>query len=409
MVFQAVRTRFPLRIAAGMTEWRLLQEALKLLVIGCFLFLGLVVCSTSYALDTVAAGDWALETKGYIKNIISGSETFYGEDYLLDVTRVRVDLNLKYKERLSLRTIYDHEGFIGDYLETRELREIKSADNTDLLDLEDHLLDNRDFLWRHSLYRAYLQYRTEKINFVAGRQRIAWGTGKLWNPTDLFNPFDPLQLEREERKGVDALSGEWFLGTLSSLNIVYAPQRSRDDLRAGLRFRTSYEDWDFSFMGGRFKKDEVVGGDFATTLRDGGLRGEFTYTNASGGRGDFWRALLSYDYTWANSLYALVEYFYNGDPQPEFNYLLFLQNEIATLRKNFLGINLGYDITPIVRAEAYLIYDLDGKSSFLWPRVLYSVTQNVDCSCGVQLFSSRAGSEYDPYSNIYYTQIQYYF
>ncbi|TSA07471.1 MAG: hypothetical protein D4R73_09855 [Deltaproteobacteria bacterium] len=27
MVFQAVRTRFPLRIAAGMTEWRLLQEA----------------------------------------------------------------------------------------------------------------------------------------------------------------------------------------------------------------------------------------------------------------------------------------------------------------------------------------------------------------------------------------------
>jgi hypothetical protein len=29
MVFQAVRTRFPLRIAAGMTEWGLLQELLR--------------------------------------------------------------------------------------------------------------------------------------------------------------------------------------------------------------------------------------------------------------------------------------------------------------------------------------------------------------------------------------------
>jgi hypothetical protein len=53
MVFQAVRTRFPLRIAAGMTELGLLQEPLYLYIKGHDL--SKPIYPKSFSLDTASA------------------------------------------------------------------------------------------------------------------------------------------------------------------------------------------------------------------------------------------------------------------------------------------------------------------------------------------------------------------
>lgn len=354
-------------------------------------------------------GDLRLDTKRYIKTIALASETVFGENYFLDLTRARFDLKLRYKKHIAFRAVYDQEALLGDYLKTQEFKQVKDLEPKDFLDLDWTLLDRKNIFWRHSLYRAYGQYKTEKASITVGRQRIAWGTGRLWNPTDLFNPVDPLQLEQDEKRGVDALSFDWFFDDFSFLNLVYAPQRSQEDLKAGIRLKTSLEDWDLSFMGGRFEEDEVIGGDFSTTLFEGGLRGEMTYTSVSGDSNDFLRFVLSYDYTFENSLYFLFEYFYNGGNLPAFDLTTFLQDGIATVQKNFMGLNLGYDITPLIRAETHFIWDVDGKSTFIWPKLIWSVTQNLDATLSGQIYHGNEDSEFGSFSNLYHAELQYFF
>lgn len=353
--------------------------------------------------------DLTLDTKGYIKTFASASETVFGENYFLDLTRARFDLGLRYKKHIAFRAVYDQEALLGDYLRTQEFKQVKDLESKDFLDLDWTLLDRKNIFWRHRLYRAYGQYKSEKISLTAGRQRIAWGTGRLWNPTDLFNPVDPLQLEQDEKRGVDALSFDWFFDDFSFLNLVYAPQRSREDLKAGARLKTSLEDWDLSFMGGRFEEDKVIGGDFSTTLFEGGLRGEMTYTRNSTDNNDFFRFVFSYDYTFENSLYFLLEYFYNGGNLPVFDLTSFLQDGIATVRKNFFGLNIGYDITPLIRAETLFIWDVDGKSTFIWPKLIWSVAQNLDATLSGQIYHGNEDSEFGPFSNLYHAELQYFF
>lgn len=354
-------------------------------------------------------GDLTLDTKGYIKTIASASETVFGKNYFLDLTRARFDLELRYKKRFAFRAVYDQEALLGDYLRTQEFKQVNDVEAKDFLDLDWTLLDRKNIFWRHRLYRAYGQYKSEKISLTAGRQRIAWGTGRLWNPTDLFNPLDPLQLEQDEKRGVDAVGLDLFFGDFSFLNLVYAPQRSRENLKAGARLKTSLEDWDLSFMGGRFEEDKVIGGDFSTTLFEGGLRGEMTYTRTSTDNNDFFRFVFSYDYTFENSLYFLFEYFYNGGNLPVFDLTTFLQDGIVTVQKNFFGLNLGYDITPLIRAETLFISDIDGKSIFIWPKLIWSVAQNLDATAGCQIYHGKEDSEFGPFSNLYHAELQYFF
>ncbi len=96
-------------------------------------------------------------------------------------------------------------------------------DSTDtLLDLDHQVVDSDDLLWRASIYRMHLTFSTEKSKLVVGRQRVAWGVGRVWNPTDLFNPVSPLQIEQDQRDGVDAVNLEYYTGPLGSLNLVFA-------------------------------------------------------------------------------------------------------------------------------------------------------------------------------------------
>lgn len=366
-----------------------------------------MIAEVGYYNDFPDQKDYSWRLKGYYKNLAMGSETIDGRDYFVDLNRLRLELTGTWREMLSLRLIYDHEGLLGNYLHTDEFRQIKSAQDQDILDLTWDINDGRDFFWRHTFYRGFLKYESERLNITLGRQRIAWGTGRFWNPTDIFNPFNPLQVERDERTGVDALNLEWFLGPLSSASLVYAPQTSSHMSKAAAKFKTTVSDVDLSLMGGKFRRDAVLGFDFSGTIKGGGIRGEGTFTFAYK-RSDYARFVLSYDYAFRNTFYILLEYFYNGGPFPQFNLIDFTR-ELATLKRNFLGSNLGYDITPLLRADVYLIYDFDGSGIFIYPNLQYSITSNTYVSLGAQLFKNRKNSEFEFYKDLYFLQLQYFF
>ena len=353
-------------------------------------------------------GDFKLGLKGYLKTLGLVSKTLDKDRYFLDLNRSRLDLTGTWKETFILKMVYDHEAMLGSFLETDDFRRLKSYKRHDFFDLDWEAADRRDFYWRHYLYRAYLRYQSEKLNLTVGRQRIAWGTGRFWNPTDIFNPFNPVQVERDERLGADVVNAEFFVTPMAGLNLVYAPQDSSKRSKAALKFKSTYKEVDFSVLAGKSERDRVVGGDFAATVFDGGLRGEAVYYFVRD-RKNYFQFILNYDYTFKNSFYILIEYLYNSGPLSRPEFLDLIDRGTHTLTRNLIGLNLGYDITPLLRGDLYMIYGPKKDGVFIQPKLKYSLTQNLDVVGGVHWFNQRKGSEFEFDRTLYFLYVHYYF
>ena len=138
-----------------------------------------------------------------------------------DLNRARVSLKAATPEAeggLSLRAEadYDHELRVGSQLNSLESRTFGLAEPDEFLTMEQTISSDTDASWRHRLYRGWVEaeYAGWKARF--GRQRVAWGTGKIWNAVDVLNPYQPTTLERDERLGVDAVSLRTGLGATGS-------------------------------------------------------------------------------------------------------------------------------------------------------------------------------------------------
>ncbi len=355
-----------------------------------------------------------VELSGYYKNLLVNSKTLplFGasESYLLDLNRLRLELAGDVGDSVGFNIQYDNEIFFGNYLDTREFSSLlKNRQPDTWLDLDSRYVDNKNIYGSHRLYRAYVDLALPEVDLRLGRQRIAWGTAMLWNPMDILNPFNPIQLERQERQGIDAALMDWGYSALSRVSLVYAKQQS--GVSSAVRWRSNQNGFDLSVMAGRFRGDSVLGFDFAGQIAEIGIRGEITQTDPASGRG-FTRAVVGADYTFASTLSLNIELYYNGQGASdiaayEFNRLL--SGELQSLARRYLGGYLGYDITPLLQWSNYLIVNLDDDSIFFAPILLYSLTDDVDVSVGVQAFNGDAGSEYGLFENLYFVQLQWFY
>ncbi len=75
------------------------------------------------------------------------------------------------------------------------------------------------------LYAEVYGFVFDELDLRIGRQRIAWGTADMFNPTDNLNPFDLEDiLDFGRRMGSDAIDLQWHLSHQSSLQLVYIPR-----------------------------------------------------------------------------------------------------------------------------------------------------------------------------------------
>jgi len=264
---------------------------------------------------------------------------------------------------------------------------------------------------RHRLYRASVTLASRDTDVRIGRQRIAWGTGRFWSPLDILNPINPIQLEREERLGVDAVLVERKLGALSRLSAVYAPQHASGASSAALLWHDNAAGVDYSIVVARFLRENVVGADVATQLGEAGLRAELTHARREGGT-DYRRALLGLDYAFPNTLTLSGEFYHNGAGAADrgsYDFASLLAGRIQNVGRRYLGTYASYEITPLLKWANYLVVNLADHSRYFSPSLTYSIKTNLDWSVGVQLFRGSNGSEYGRFNDVYYTQLQWFF
>ena len=173
------------------------------------------------------------------------------------------------------------------------------------------------FAYRHALDRAFFAWRLGSGEVQLGRQAIGWGRGVLFGAVDIFAPFNPLEIDREWRRGVDALRASLPLTDLFSLDIVAALGESLDESVFVGRLQGYVGEIDGEVLLGRRRRDLFAG--TAVSLPVGGaeIHGEvalFATPEAVLGEDRVFKALVGGSYAWdaQGGLLLLGEYHFSG-------------------------------------------------------------------------------------------------
>ena len=70
---------------------------------------------------------------------------------------------------------------------------------------------NDDTCQQARVDRANLFWKRETLQITLGRHAISWGNGLIFNPVDIFNPFQPLAIDTEYKPGSDMLHVQYGL------------------------------------------------------------------------------------------------------------------------------------------------------------------------------------------------------
>ena len=342
-----------------------------------------------------AAQPASLEVRGYLKNLAG-----WVEDPTIVVDPDRGNFQNTLQHRLEFRSYFgsvltaaadlrtllicqrnlNPGGIFSAQLDQREY----------LVDLSAVVIEGRDAVLYTELDRLYLEWFQGDFQATAGRQRIAWGTALVWNPTDIFNPYSILEFDYEERPGTDALRLQYYTSPTSKLEIAVAPGRTSRGRRAAGLVRFNVLEYDFNLLGGMLQGGYFLGGSWAGRLGTGGFRGEARWTSdqeviegvaRTPATVTYLTGSLSGDYTFPNSLYLHAELLYNGDGVTEdagLRWSTAIDRLQLSPARWSLYAEVAGDFSPLVRGSLYgIVNPLDG-SFILVPSVAWSMVTNWD-------------------------------
>jgi hypothetical protein len=260
-----------------------------------------------------AAGD--LDLKGYLESLQSGA---FADD--LDSVRAgnllrnRLELRWTPSSRPEFATdlVLRNGLYYGDWLQDPNQRASLGRD-PGWLDLNILPVDQAGAVLSLAVARAWAEWNAGHWKLTAGRQRINWGMASAWNPNDLFNAYDVLDFDDEERPGSDAMR---LLVSPSSSPVQFDLAAKADGSARGAgALRLGWNAWetDFQVLGGWFHDRAVAGAGWAGNLGQAGFKGEASWFSAATGNGKgSLSATLSLDYALAEGTNVSASVLRNG-------------------------------------------------------------------------------------------------
>jgi hypothetical protein len=258
-----------------------------------------------------------------------------------------------------------------------------------LVDFEPTLAESRESRLSQDLDLLALRLKTSFADFVAGRQVLSWGSGRLWNPTDLLSPFGPAEIDREVRRGVDALRVSVPLAATAQLELLWLPQPEARDHGGVLRSQVNLLGFDVAPSVAKYVRDLVFGLDTAGDLGSFGVHAELAWTRAldlglDGSRDQFLRAVAGADWRATDRLVVTGEYYYNGwgarDPS---GYLQVLRSprvvrgEVFGAARHYLGLILAWQATELLTVQGITLANVTDPSAELIPALEYWAEQSL--------------------------------
>lgn len=279
--------------------------------------------------------------------------------------------------------------------------------------------------------RFYLDYNDGPLLITAGRQRINWGMAMIWNPVDIFNARNAVTFG-DDLPSSDAVRIQFYTSETNSFDLVVKGSETRAGRAWALRFKGNMRSTDFQVFGGQRHDIPVAGFGWSGEFLKGGFRGEvlgqfntfvYRYDWAYYGPGipgiikqrdrkPNVQAVVSYDYTFENSLYLLTECLWSPSGQKEnvlFSSLHAADNQWLSPGVLNLAHQAGFDLTPLVRIGGIYLWNPTDYSLTAGPTLNWNLSDNLDLN-GMLLFSDGNNtSEYGGIGTIGFMRVKWSF
>ena len=259
------------------------------------------------------------------------------------------------------------------------------------------------------IHRLYGGYEDDVQRVSAGIQKISMGVGRIWTPTDLYNPKNSYALEPDEVYGVLAATYAYSLNDLSVASGVVSLRKDRTFKYAArykgyLGFADVGVDFirsDDTFMAGY----ELEGNFFATGAE---WRAEGGYFKNEPLKAEFFQGIAGFDYGFENGVTWAVEALYSTET---FTYAQMIANYDSEIINNmvqspfYLGTTLSYDFNLAYSGSLLYVESFkEGNSRFVAPALTYTVNDHNTLTAGAMLNQGNTGSEFGAYGQTFYAK-----
>jgi hypothetical protein len=223
----------------------------------------------------------------------------------------------------------------------------------------------------------------------------------VWNPNDIFNTYNFLDFDYEERPGSDAIRIQYYLDDFSKIELAAKKSREKDDHIIATMYKFNKWSYDIQLITGMYQKDWVIGTGWAGNLKNAGFKGEVTYfVPFEKDNTDALSASVSVDYGFKKGLYLHGSVLYNSAASEflgGFENLLFAnvtaRNLIPFEYAGFL--QLSKEFSPVFSASFSTTYSPTNHSVITIPMVKYSITTNWEFD-----FTGQSFFEFEEYKSL---------
>ena len=335
-----------------------------------------------------------IKLRGYVKNM----QTFQMADvnYVAHDNLIHNRLNFRFYPSKSFSSGLEirNRVFSGDLVNFNPDYAKSVSTENGLVDLSWAWLDTPGLVGLSQIDRAWFNWNNDSWDVTLGRQRINWGVNAFWNSNDLFNTFDLVDFDYEERPGTDAIRVQRFFKDFSSVDIAIAPSKYDSAWIGAGMYKFNKGTYDFQVLTGWWNQDIALGAGWAGNLKSASFKGEVTYFHPQsewqGLKGDI-TASISFDYMFKGNKYAMVGLMYGSNgigKSLDINALSNSSFASAALpsAKNLMPtkynalVSVSLPITSLISAALVGIYSPGVNLLFAMPSLSMSISSSWDFS-----------------------------
>lgn len=256
-----------------------------------------------------------------------------------------------------------------------------------------YVVRNNTLIWSTMIDRLWIEYTRADWRVRVGRQRINWGIATIWTPNDLFNAWNFLDFDYEERPGTDAILIQKQFGESVTVDAALSGSRNDSSIVAAMRVSANCKEYDLQWIAGLYKGRPTAGMGWAGPLGQFGFKGEIAWFGSV--TGSTFSATMQIDRLLPHSWYISTGVLYAGGASGSLG-------QPASLATNTLApdrlmpvkwsaiVSVVKPVTPILDASMALVYSPEFHLLIAVPALAYNIREDWDIDLTGQIFMLQA-------------------
>lgn len=356
-----------------------------------------------------------LQWNGYIKEMAySVFDKDFREPVSTNLLHNRINIDWKPQKTISAAVEFRNRLYWGDAVNTTPAFTSLLRNENEWLNLSALWVNTSRVVFQTNIDRAWAEFRQPKWMVRLGRQRINWGLTTVWNPNDIFNTYNFLDFDYEERPGADAVYARYNFSDSSAIDMAVNPNGDSKRSIGAMRYCVNRRGYHLQMLAGLYRNKLTAGFGWAGTLGSLSYKGEGQIFIGEEDSVNRFNYSLELSYSFKKGWYVSGSVLHNttGLSEPvtntaKINFRLSPINPMPG-RWSFITI-ASKQFKPGLSSSLNLVYSPEIQLFIIYPSFNYQLLHRLDADLVLQSFFLELQKKFQATSHTAFVRLKYRF